>query len=415
MDKHSCKFFVRDNKKSKLCYQRQSVRHVMVAKICRAYFEMNVLKEGYNMKNVEKLFIIHTVDMTGGGSKSIRELVRNLSENVDLLVEADNGVNNGSLKAFYGENVRKIYRFHLPFRRSVHGLRKTENFAKKWATKEKNYLRDRRKVYDLIRKNKYRFIHLNSYVLYPLLTSRFPMYIHIREVFEGSFLTRKIVAGKLRQARGIIYIDHVTKEALGLEMGDKKELVLNNPFNQSAVLDVDRDNVKSRLHLQNDKTIFSFVLARPGKEKGLDYVVNEFIRSCCKNSELLIVGIKAPNEYSDIANVRFLGRIEKMEEIYAISDFVVRGDDMFAIGRTVYEALYSGCVVIIPGIESRDKEKVFEYDKFLHQIMFYEPRGKNALAKRMKQVDGMKKERCLGLSNEKAYVKRFYQFIGGVK
>ena len=365
------------------------------------------------MKSVEKLFIIQTANMTGGGSQSVRNLIRNLNESVDLIVNVDDRVNNGALKKFYGKNVRKIYRFHLPFRRSALGLKLKKNGVKDWTVRERDYLRDKKKIYDLIRLNKYRFIHLNSYVLYPLLTSRFPMYIHLREVFEGNFLTRKIVYNKLRQAKGIIYIDYAVQESFGV--CNKKEIVLNNPFNQSSVLNVNPEEVQNRLGLQHNKTIFSFVLARPDKVKGLDYVVNEFIHSGCKEAELLIAGIEAPDEYRNVSDVHFLGRVEKMYEIYAISDFVVRGDPMFAVGRTIYEALYSGCHVIIPGLRSRDKDKVFEYDRFLDQIVFYEPRREGALAKMLGQMDGIKKEKCLGLSNEKEYMEQFYQFIGGAE
>ncbi|MBD5467245.1 MAG: glycosyltransferase [Lachnospiraceae bacterium] len=360
---------------------------------------------------VEKLFIIHTVNMTGGSSKSIRGLISNLNESVDLLVNADSSVSNGALKKFYGENVRKIYRFHLPFRQSALGLRSEKEWPKAWLVRETDYLRDKKKIYDLIRLNRYRYIHLNSYVLYPLLTADFPMYIHIREIFEGGFLTRKIVQRKLRQAKGIIYIDHVVKESMCVH--SKKEIVLNNPFNQRAVLSVDKENVRNRFHLQGDKTIFTFVSARSDEIKGCDYVINEFIRSNCVNAELLIAGSKAPKEYKKSPNVHFLGRIEKMEEIYAISDFVVRGDIVFAVGRTIYEALYSGCHVIIPGAGDTDKDKLFEYDTFRDQIMFYEPRGKGALAEVMKRVDGKKKEKCLGLSNEDKYIRQFLQFIEG--
>lgn len=360
---------------------------------------------------VEKLFIIHTVNMTGGSSKSIRGLIRNLNENVDLLVNADSSVNNGALKKFYGENVRKIYRFHLPFRQSALGLRPEKEQLKTWMVRETDYLRDKKKIYDLIRLNRYRFIHLNSYVLYPLLTSRFPMYIHIREVFEGGFLTREIVQRKLRQAKGIIYIDHVVKEAI--DVCGEKEIVLNNPFDQSAVLDVDNKAVRNKFHLQSDTTIFTFVSARSDEVKGFDYVISEFIHSGCVQAELLIVGSKTPKEYKNVPNVHFLGRIEKMEEIYAISDFVVRGDVIFAVGRTTYEALYSGCHVMIPGVRDRDKDKLFEYETFRDQILFYEPRGKGALAGVMKHADGKKKEKCLGMSNEKEYIRQFLQFVEG--
>ncbi len=363
------------------------------------------------MNSVQKLFIIHTANMTGGGSQSIRELIQNLDEKIDLLVNIDHRVNSSALKKFYGKNVRKIYRFHLPFRRSALGLKLEKNAAKEWIDREREYLRDKKKIYDLIRRNKYHFIHLNSYVLYPLISSRFPMYIHIREIFEGNFMTRKIVNQRLRQARGIFYIDYAVKESFGV--CNKKEIVLNNPFDQSAVLGVDKENVLNSYHLQGNRTILTFVSARFDEIKGFDYVIEEFVCSNCSNAELVVVGSNAPQKYKQIPNVHFLGRIQNMEEIYAISDFVVRGDIIFAVGRTTYEALYSGCHVMVPGNKDTDKAKLFEYDAFEDRIMFYEPRKKGALAGAMKSVDGKKKEKCLGLSNETEYVRQFLQFVEG--
>lgn len=363
------------------------------------------------MKRAEKLFVIHTADIAGGSSRSISGLIHNLNEDVDLLVNVDSRVSNSALKRFYGSNVRKIYRMHLPFRRSALGLKLEKEYLKRWMIRESDYLRDKKKIYNLIKSNGYHYIHLNSYVLYPLLTSRFPMYIHIREVFEGSFLTRWIIQSKLRQAKGIIYIDYVVKETLNIRK--KREIILNNPFNQSAVLNVNQEIVRGKFNLHADKAFFVFITASSIKEKGLSYIIDEFIHSGCTQSELLIVGIKAPNEYRNAPNIHFLGYIDEMEEIYAISDFVIRGDVMFAVGRTIYEALYSGCQVMIPGNKARDKAKFFEYDKFQNQVMFYEPRVKGALSEVMRRADGMKKEKCLGLSNEEEYSRRFLQFIEG--
>ncbi|MBD5482521.1 MAG: glycosyltransferase [Lachnospiraceae bacterium] len=365
------------------------------------------------MKRAEKLFIIHTADMMGGGSQSIRRLIGNLNEEVDLLVPKDGRVSNSALKRFYGKNVKKIYRFCLPFRQSTHGLKlkMEKEDVRKWVRREKGYLLDKKKIYKLIRMNHYRFVHLNSYILYPLLTSQFPMYIHIREVFEGGNLTRMIVHRKLRQAHGVIFIDPVVREAIG--SCNQKELVLNNPFNQIGVMSVNKEEVYNNFHLPEGRTILAFVSACSNEIKGQNYVIEEFLRAGCTKSELLIVGSEASKEYKHVPGIHFLGRMENMEQIYAISDFVVRGDVMFATGRTTYEALYSGCSVMIPGKRASDKEKFFEYEKFCDRIQFYEPRKKDALADLIKSVDGKKKEKCLGLSNETEYVRQFLQFVEG--
>ena len=89
---------------------------------------------------------------------------------------------------------------------------------------------------DLLAEKQYDFIHLNSYVLYPLLTKKYPMYIHIRELCNAAAFPKRMIQRKIRESRGIIYIDYPTKEALGV---GKHSMVLNNPFDQTNVPTVD--------------------------------------------------------------------------------------------------------------------------------------------------------------------------------
>ena len=73
--------------------------------------------------------------------------------------------------------------------------------------------------------------------------------------------------------------------------------------------------------------------------------------------------------------------MENVNGIYAISDFIIRGEECFGVGRTVYEGLYSGCNVIIQGERQIDLFKISGYDKFKKKIFFYEPRNPEILRK----------------------------------
>lgn len=358
------------------------------------------------MEKVEKLFITHNVGMIGGANKSLQSLIRNLHEKADLVAPIEPSVSNSKLKQFFGKNINNVYRFSLPFRSSYLG---GQWRVDDWMKREKDYLKNRGAIYQFMNLNKYNFIYLNSYVLYPLLNKKFPMYIHVRERFQGNSLCKRIVHQSFRQAKGIIYIDYTLKEALGFR--NKKSMVLNNPFNQSAVLNVNTDTVKKGYSIC-DETVFTFISAENIPEKGLEFIADSFIKANCGNAILLVVGIPPVKKYKNYSNIFFIGTCRSMEEIYAISDYVIRGDMIFCIGRTVYEALYSGCNVIIPGNPNTDKGKIFEYQRFRDNINFYKPRDKHALENVFRKKSIAKKQQILGLSNEVQYIKKFYRFIG---
>ncbi|MEZ3424970.1 MAG: glycosyltransferase family 4 protein [Lachnospiraceae bacterium] len=358
------------------------------------------------MKNkVSKLFVINNVGMVGGANKSLRGLIQNLNEKVDLIAPVDHLVSNQKLRKFFGSNINNIYRFYLPCRCSISGY---DLGILDWCYIEKLYQKNKKEIYELIRKNGYKHIHLNSYVLYPMLNKNYQMSIHIREMYEGNYVVKKLVKKKLDQAKGIIFIDYATRE--NWDIDKRKIMVLNNPFNQKIVLDVNLEETKQKYCINNE-TIFLFVTDQLLPIKGLDFIVNAFIKSGCKDSKLLIAGSVCPSKYKKYKNIKFLGKVIHMEEVYAVADYVLRGEPYFAIGRTVYEGLYSGCGVIIPGNDIKDSNKIFERKKFLNKVIFYKPRDLNELSTLLKEKEYIKKKSVLGLSNEEQYVKKFRHFI----
>lgn len=361
------------------------------------------------MKKIRILFINHSTSMVGGSSQSLRNLIINLDEKVDMIVPKDLFVRNKEIKNFYGPNINKVYRCCLPFRKSI-SIFNVDWLD--WYQTEENFRNNKSEIYNIIKKNKYDVIHLNSYVLYPLLSRRYPMIIHVREICNANTLVKRFIQAQFRRSHGIIYIDQAAKEALGVK---ERSIVLNNPFDQRKTLEVDLQDVRNRYSIQDYETVFTYVEATNNPPKGLFFVVDAFVKADCKDAKLLIVGPEKNTRYANYSNLIFTGKISQMEEIYAISDYVLRGDNVVSIGRTIYEGLYSGCSVIIPGNEKVDMEKMFENDKFREHIFFYGLRDMESLIKVIQKRNGKKKDMLLGLSNVDEYVKQFKEFVFGIR
>lgn len=360
------------------------------------------------MKRIRKLFIVNSASQLGGANRSLRNLIINLNEKVDLMVPKGAGTSDQVIRNYFGSNINKIYRFYLPFRMSYNHGDSKGSLLRWWLETEVVYRKNRKKIVNVILANKYDYVHLNSYVLYPLVTKKYPTYIHVREICRANPVIKKLIQAKIRNAKGIIYIDESTKAALGIE---KNSIVINNPFNQKPVLDVDTESVRNKYCIKEMETVFSFISASVSSEKGMSFIADAFVKADCQNAKLLMVGVKKVPKYKKYPNIIFVGSVSKMEEIYAVTDYVLRGESQFCIGRTTYEGLYSGCGVIIPGIFEKDSKKMFEYDKFKDKIYFYEPRNKESLINILHERIGKRKNEILGLSNVEEYVKQFNEFI----
>lgn len=357
------------------------------------------------VNSTKKLFITHTNVIIGGANHSLKKLIENLDEKVDLIAPKNSSIRSQVLKEYFGCNINKVYRFDLPFRTSFVGSHES---LQNWCDIELCYRKNKKEIMKLISENKYSFVYLNSYVLYPLIDRKYPIYIHVRELCKANFLIRKIIQMRFREAKGIIYIDSSTRKALGVR---EKSIILNNPFNQKKVLGVNQENIRKKYLIRDNETVFTFISADFCPEKGMDFVADAFINANCKTAKLLIVGTKSKPEYKKYANIIFTGKVMQMEEIYAISDYILRGDIQFCIGRTVYEGLYSGCNIIIPGVSETDGKNMFEFSKFKKNIFFYLPRDTESLMQIIRQRADKKKNRVLGISNEAEYIRRFEKFI----
>lgn len=370
---------------------------------------------------VKALFIIHCQDPIYGASRSVSLLIRNFDADVDLIfprkMKAEGKITSEQIREFYGPRVRNVWFLWQPARLTV----MEEHFPTKVHIKNfvKEFLYGLEKFkYEAIFKNgNYDFIHLNSVILYPMLDKRWPMFLHVREsVRNPLMIPDKLFSKTLKQAHGIISINPGTAERVPNHVAPS--LMLINPFDQTSVANVDLLQARAMYGLSGKETVYA-IIGTIIDYKGVDFVIRAFQKAKMENSVLLVVGNDArQDEYIQYVKelaagdtrIRFTGEIEQTETVYRVIDYVVRGDTSAGLGRTLYEALYSGCGVInpmdkitnsVPNCSPEMRERVY----------FYPLRDEAALTRAFEETQGIRFEQRSYYSNVKEYMKEFLQFI----
>jgi glycosyltransferase involved in cell wall biosynthesis len=255
----------------------------------------------------------------------------------------------------------------------------------------------------IIGKSEYTFVHFNSVVLHQLISKNSHHILHVREMLDkkSKFLNRTI--HDICNASGLIFIDKSTQEDFKkLSSGNllPRQSIINNPFdmNEARSLRHERKAILQKYGFERfNGKIFAY-LGNIHPIKGTDLILKAFTESEIENAKLLIVGT-GNIEYIDYCRsiakdnndrVIFMGMLEYHEvyKIYAISDFIVRGDPDFRTGRTTYEALYAGCHIIIPG-NKKDLRSEPELQTFVDRILFYEPRESKSLVEAIKHAHSL--------------------------
>lgn len=264
----------------------------------------------------------------------------------------------------------------------------------------------------------YDWIHLNGLGLYPVLKRRYPMTLHMRQIFNGGRLEKMKRLHYLNQSRAIVYIDEASFEPFR-EM-NKKHLVIANPVDQTGVNAISKEDVQRKYQIDDLNTIF-IIAGTVSEGKGVGFVIDAFQDFCKFRShpcKLLIAGQGTP-EYkkhcSRLAgnnpDIYFLGQLTRQEmlEIYKISDYMIRAEQEAGIGRTVWEALYSGVGLVIQGGKEIMKE-ISKEAGGCENVFVYEPRNKESLIQAFLSVQGKKTENQ-GRSNARKYAKKINDFI----
>lgn len=357
------------------------------------------------------LFVTHTLESFYGAATSLRLLLENYSGiEADLMVPRSfRHRRDLTATAAQFPAVRQVYEISMPIDLGVVGLKRS--FAEKahgvvhWAS----WRRDYRRYRNIMQDNKYDLVHFNSVVLHKMLLPGMPSMTHVREIVPDR---DSPVIGKLAAGAGVLFIDSATQRPFASQEGRMHALMLNNPFDMRGV--AHSAGVLRHARLRPTTTVFSMI-GRISEMKGVDFVIAAFRRAAGSDSVLLVVGDGPPdylahcrNMAGDDSRILFWGEESNIKAVYAVTDYVVRGDPQPCVGRTIYEGLYAGCRVIMPGPGAPDL--IFEADRFRESILFYPAGSRNHLTGIFTACAGVKAENRQYRSNVEDYVRAFDAF-----
>lgn len=354
------------------------------------------------------LFVNHSLKL-GGSTRSLRELIRGSTGfECDLVVPRDEKtMDEREMREYFGPNVRRIERFWLPFELCYRGRPPLWKSGYRWAGLAALWRLERARFYRFAQG--YDAIHLNSVVLHPMVRPDLPFIVHVREIVD---LDLARVRRHLAAARGVIFIDEATQKPFA-DLALRRSLVLNNAVDMTAVDAPPRD-AATRLGGDLSKLTVFAIIGVLIPEKGVDRVIRAFRRARDHDLRLVIVG-QGEQESALRALARgdsrvvFWGVEREVERIYALADYVLRGEAYPCVGRTIYEALYAGCGVIIPGAVT--DHTLFEYERFAARVHFYPPGDEARLTETFAALAGQKIGAKRGESNVAAHVAAFDAFV----
>ena len=237
-----------------------------------------------------------------------------------------------------------------------------------------------------------------------------PAITHIRDIIVDS---QSPVIDKLARGAGLVFIDTTTRRPFERVLDRIPSIVLNNPVDMTTI---SSQPGISHPRLTPSTTVYS-IIGRVYEHKGVDLVIQAFREGASEDSLLLIVGdgdarygARCRSIAENDPRIVFWGEDDDVKNIYASTHYVVRGDPQGCIGRTVYEGLYSGCEVVMPGLGEPDF--LFEADRFRDRILLYRSRDIRSLSTLIKSCKRPSTEDRVGLSNVGEYVRDFTDFLG---
>lgn len=370
---------------------------------------------------MKALFVLHSVKFIYGASRSICGILQNVEYDYDLMIcqSFTQSIDENELRDKLGEHLKNIYVVWLPRYRCF--FYDKAGIIGECSHIVNNimallYTNKRRRI---IRKGEYDYVHLNSIVLFPVVDDVAKYVIHVREIINPAYKIINKVKKALEIAAGVIYIDKATQTAVEQKVINPNCVLINNPFDMTGVHNVDYEENLKKYGLSSPNTIFA-MLGRIEETKGSKLVLRAFMKHTNSNSRLLIVGndnnacARECKKMSDIDDrIIFCGELEDTTGIYRISDYIMRGDPQYCIGRTIYEGLYAGTGVIIPGHHS-DLEEMPDRQEFEQKIYLYNPQDEEDLAKVISDCSEYKIiDRKYG-SNIKEYMGKYDAFINRV-
>jgi hypothetical protein len=333
------------------------------------------------------LFVTHDTS-NYGASKSLQALIAALKDKnilCELVVRRRilGTYNYNDLKNRF--SVDTVHTLWLPFWSCFVGRKQPLSIKENIWLKLNNFLSkfSNNVIIDLALKRDIDVIHLNSIVLIDIVSDKFPFVIHVRELMDLSF--HDLMANKIKNARGVVCIDDVVSEPLR-KFEIRNLLMLSNPYGLNANLEILNS---TRYNDFIERTTKKYVIAIIGyvkDEKGINFILdflktnddNRFVFAVIGQGELFPACKSF--ERNDPRLIAY-GEEDNISNIYRYVDLVVRGDDVPRVGRTIYEAIYSGTNVLIPGNKSDYPSELFE--KFSESICLYKTRDLNDFCKQI--------------------------------
>jgi glycosyltransferase involved in cell wall biosynthesis len=332
------------------------------------------------VKRKKILFVTHTLEGLYGAATSLRLLLENYASiEADLLLPRSfRRPRDLTATAARFPAIRRAYEISMPVDLGLLGIRRdladTAHGVAHWL----GWQRDRGFYRRLLRDNQYDLVHFNSPVLHQMVLPGLPSVMHMRDIIIDH---ASPVIDRLANGSGIVFIDATTRRPFARREGRMHALTLNNPIDMRAIAQAKRlDDPR----LGPATTVFSMI-GRVSELKGVALVVEAFRQGAGAADILLVVGAGPENYMAHCRTLAggdprivFWGEEQDVKRVYASTDYVIRGDPKPCIGRTIYEGLYSGCHIIMPG--PPEAELIFESDRFGDSIAFYTAGSRDALA-----------------------------------
>lgn len=358
------------------------------------------------------LFVTHALESPYGAATSLRTLLHHYTDvDADVIVPRSfRRLRDLTALSSHFPGIRRIHEFSIPVDLGAVGMKR--NFAEKLhgMAHSLSWWLDRHRYKELLAANKYDLVHLNSVVLHKMMLPDTPAVAHVREIIPD---TSALVIEKLAKNASLIFIDTTTRKPFAAYEDRMHATTLNNPIDmrraEHCAETIDHPQMNPAT------TVFSMI-GRISALKGVNLVIEAFCSGAGPDAALLIVGDGPPDYVAHCRQIAaadrrviFFGEEDNVAKVYAATDYVVRGDPQPCVGRTVYEGLYSGCSIIMPGPGSPDM--IFEADRFQDAIFWYAPGSKSALADVFGRCSGKKIGERRFLSNVEAYVQAFDAFM----
>ena len=298
-----------------------------------------------------------------------------------------------------------------------------------WCNTVSNHITKRKSVYDSITKflslvdlawlkfyvfcNDYDIIHLSSTVLhiYAKLGPNVPVTMHVREEIVRS-PSRKFV-NSFNLLRGAVFIDYSTLGFSPPSTGVKKSVILN-PFDMR---DVETAKPPSLPYDVKTCITVSFI-GRLDAIKGYDFIINSVIKSSNKNLRLLLVGLASADAMTFIkrrsqedGRIIYFGETKEISKVYNASDYVIRGEEHLALGRTVYESVFSGIPIIVPDKGEDFSKHFLKFEEFKDIVLPYEARDEESLTSLLNglsKIKSRKKHPRSNISDHVSCMKKFW-------